>query len=80
MNIDYGIGDLVWVDLGSFSSEDNHEQLGLVIRFKGTKNWATMAVVLLLDGLPSSSPHEVLVPLKRIRLAPSSKEITDEDR
>ena len=80
MNIDYGIGDLVWVDLGSFSSEDSHEQLGLVIRFTGTKNWATMAVVLLLDGLPSSSPHEVLVPLKRIRLASSSKEITDEDR
>lgn len=80
MNIDYGIGDLVWVDLGSFSSEDDYEQLGLVIRFTGTKNWATMAVVLLLDGLPSSSPHEVLVPLKRIRLAPSSKEITDEDR
>lgn len=72
MNIDYGIGDLVWVDLGS-SILVSPEKLGLVLRFAGTRDLDTMAVVLLLDGLPSSSPHEVLVPLKRIRLAPSSK-------
>ena len=79
MNIDYGIGDLVWVDLGS-SILVSPEKLGLVLRFAGTRDLDTMAVVLLLDRLPSSSPHEVLVPLKRIRLASSSKEITDEDR
>ena len=72
MNIDYGIGDLVWVDLGS-SILVSPEKLGLVLRFAGTRDLDTMAVVLLMDGLPSSSPHEVLVPLKRIRLAPSSK-------